>query len=202
VASRISFKTSDRYLAQLDDVFVDHLVYSDQWKSMVTGCLRDWRGASHGAFLALMLHIFLLALTPCPSLAVASASLFVASLLASTLLLNRYVPLQGVTAAQAMDYLEAIQSSTFKFQFVALMFALPHALNLWGTLVLFANCVFMLSAHFGAVFAGGISAVALLAFVAFQWTTSDRFNISLARTHDKFRAMFSRNPEASYTSEV
>ncbi|KAF7344555.1 hypothetical protein MSAN_01937400 [Mycena sanguinolenta] len=202
VASRISFRTSDRYLAQLDDVFVDHLVYSDQWKSMVTGCLRDWRGASHGAFLALMLHIFLLALTPCPSLAVASASLFVASLLASTLLLNRYVPLQGVTAEQAMDYLEAVQSPTFKFQFVALVFALPHTLNLWGTLVLFANCIFMLATNFGTGFAAGISTVALLAFIAFQWTTSDRFNLSLARTHDKFRAMFFRNPDASYTSEV
>ncbi|KAJ6597321.1 hypothetical protein B0H10DRAFT_2167688 [Mycena sp. CBHHK59/15] len=48
VASRLSFKTSDRYLAQLDDVFVDHLVYIEQWKSMMTGCLRDWRGALHG----------------------------------------------------------------------------------------------------------------------------------------------------------
>ncbi|KAJ6541114.1 hypothetical protein B0H10DRAFT_1855449 [Mycena sp. CBHHK59/15] len=48
VASRLSFKTSDRYLAQLDDVFVDHLVYTEQWKAMVTSCLRDWRSASHG----------------------------------------------------------------------------------------------------------------------------------------------------------
>ncbi|KAJ7792409.1 hypothetical protein B0H14DRAFT_2931374 [Mycena olivaceomarginata] len=151
VASRISFTTSDRYLAQLDDVFVDHLVYLEQWKSMVTGCLRDWRRASLGAFLALMLHIFLLALTPSLSL--------------------------------AMDYLEAIQSPTFKFQFVALMFALPHTLNLWG-------------------FAAGISLVALLAFLAFQWTTSETFNLSLTRIHDKFRAKFSRNQDASYASVV
>ncbi|KAF7357134.1 hypothetical protein MSAN_01307800 [Mycena sanguinolenta] len=143
-----------------------------------------------------------IASTSCPSLAIASASLFVASLLASTLLLNRYVPLQEVTAEQAMDYLEAIQSPTFKFQFIALVFALPHPLNLWGTLVLFANCIFMLALNFGTGFAAGISIVALLAFIAFQWITSDRFNLSLARTHEMFHAIVFRNPDASYTSEV
>ncbi|KAJ7359201.1 hypothetical protein DFH08DRAFT_845389 [Mycena albidolilacea] len=202
VASRISFTTSDRYLAQLDDVFVDHLVYLEQWKSMVTGCLRDWRRASLGAFLALMLHILLLALTPSLSLAVASASLFGASLLGSTLLIHRYTSLQGIDAGQAMDYLEAIQSPTFKFQFVALMFALPHTLNLWGYLVLLANCIFMLAVRFGTGFAAGISLVALLAFLAFQWTTSETFNLSLTRIHDKFRAKFSRNQDTSYASVV
>ncbi|KAJ7910995.1 hypothetical protein B0H13DRAFT_2191949 [Mycena leptocephala] len=202
VASRISFKTADRYLVQLNDVFVDHLVYSEQWKSMVTGCLQDWRGASHGAFLGLMLHLFFLALTPSPSLAVASASLFVASLLGSTLLIHRYAPLQGISAAEAMDYLEAIQSPTFKFQFVALTFALPHALNLWGTLVMFVNCIFLLATRFGTGFATGISVVAVLAFLIFQWTTSERFNMSLTSIHDKFRAKFSRNQDDLYTSEV
>ncbi|KAJ7862478.1 hypothetical protein B0H14DRAFT_2505724 [Mycena olivaceomarginata] len=202
VASRISLKTADRYLVQLNDVFVDHLVYSEQWKSMVTSCLQDWRGASHEAFLGLMLHLFLLALTPSPSLTVASASVFVASLLGSTLLIHRYTPLQGISAVEAMDYLEAIQSPTFKFQFVALTFALPHALNLWGTLVMFVNCIFMLATRFGTGFAAGISVVAVLAFLLFQWTTSERFNMSLSSIHDEFRAKFSRNQDDLYTSEV
>ncbi|KAF7364603.1 hypothetical protein MVEN_00329500 [Mycena venus] len=202
VASRISFKTADRYLAQLNDVFVDHLVYSEQWKSMVTGCLQDWRGASQGAFLGLMLHLFFVALTPSLSLAAASASLFVASFFGSTVLIHRYAPLQGICAAEAMDYLEAIQSPTFKFQFVALAFALPHALNLWGTLVLFVNCIFMLATCFGTDFAAGMSVVAILAFLLFQWTTSERFNMSLTSIHDKFRAKFSRNQDDLYTSEV
>ncbi|KAF7334018.1 hypothetical protein MVEN_02307000 [Mycena venus] len=202
VASRLSFKTADRYLVQLNDVFVDHLVYSEQWKSMVTGCLQDWRGASHGAFLGLMLHLFFLALTPSPSLAVASASLFVSSLLGSTLMIHRYAPLQGISATEAMDYLEAIQSPTFKFQFVALTFALPHALNLWGTFVMFVNCIFMLATRFGTGFAAGISVVAVLAFLLFQWTTSERFNMSLTSIYDKFRAKFSRNQDDLYTSAV
>ncbi|KAJ6473544.1 hypothetical protein C8R47DRAFT_987233, partial [Mycena vitilis] len=199
VASRVSFKISDRYLAQLDDVFVDHLVYSEQWVSMVTACLRDWRGASLGVRL---LHIFLFVLTPSPTLAVASASLFVASLLGSTLLIHRFEPLKGICAAQAMDYLEAIQSPKFKFQFVALIFSLPHALNLWGTIVFFVNCIFMLATQFGTVFAAGISIVALLAVLVFQWTTSERFNLSLASIEAKIHDQFSRDGDKSYTSLV
>ncbi|KAJ7512641.1 hypothetical protein B0H11DRAFT_1946634 [Mycena galericulata] len=198
VASRLSFKTSDRYLAKLDDVFVDHLVYTEQWKNMITDCLRDWRRASHGASLGLMLHVFFLALTSCPTLAAASAALFGTSFLASTLLIHRYEPMEGICATQAMEYLESIYSPTFKFQFVALVFALPHALRLWGVLVFFANCVFMVAAYFGSVFAGGILAVALLAALVFQWTTSEKFNLSL----DAFCAKFFRTKDDSYTSLV
>ncbi|KAJ7664313.1 hypothetical protein B0H17DRAFT_1091939 [Mycena rosella] len=194
----VSTVASRLYLAQLDDVFVDHLVYTEQWKAMVTGCLRDWRGASYGAFFGLMLHLFLLGLTSCPTLAVASASLFGASLLGSTILIHRYEPLQEFCATQAMVYLETIQSPTFKFQFVALMFALPRALQLWGMLVLFANCIFMLAIYFGTGFAAGISVIAFLAILAFQWTTSERFNLSLAG----LQAKFSRSQDACYTSEV
>ncbi|KAJ6473316.1 hypothetical protein DFH09DRAFT_1057753 [Mycena vulgaris] len=198
VASRLSFKTSDRYLAQLDDVFVDHLVYTEQWKVMVTGCLRDWRGASYGAFFGLMLHIFLLVLTSCPMLVVASASLFGASLLGSTILIHRYERLQGICAVQAMDYLESIQSPTFKFQFVALIFALPRALQLWGMLVFFANCIFMLATYFGTGFATGIFVMAFLAVLLLQWTTSEGFNMSLAR----IQAKFSRKQDECYASPV
>ncbi|KAJ7126102.1 hypothetical protein C8R44DRAFT_119891 [Mycena epipterygia] len=196
VASRLSFKTSDRYLARLNDVFVDHLVYTEQWQSLLTGCLRDWRGALHRAFFGLILHIFLLSLASSQTLAVASASLFSASLLASTFLIHRYEPLQELCATQAMEYLETIQSPTFKFQFVALTFALPHALHLWGMLVFFVNCIFMLATYFGTGFAAGISVMALLAVLVFQWTTSEKFNLSLAG----IRAKFSRNQDESYSS--
>ncbi|KAJ7231978.1 hypothetical protein C8J57DRAFT_1384368 [Mycena rebaudengoi] len=196
VASLLSLKTSDRYLVRLNDVFVDHLVYAEQWKAMVTDCLRDWEGASHRAFTALMLHQFLLALTSNPTLAAASASLFGASLLVSILLIHRYEPLVGIDATRATCYLESIQSRTFKFQFVALVFALPHILQLWGTLVFFANCIFMLANSFGTVFAAGFSVLAFVTVLVFQWTTSDSFNWSLTRFNSsvrQIRAKFCRN---------
>ncbi|KAJ7713702.1 hypothetical protein B0H16DRAFT_1667299 [Mycena metata] len=186
IASRLSFKTSDRYLTKLDDLFVDHMVYIEEWKTMVTGCLQDWRRASQIAFFALILQAFVFALTPSISLAVTSASLFVASLLLSMLLVHRFDPLQGICVTDAMDYLESIQSPTFKFQFVALVYSLPQALNLWGILVFFMNCVYMLATQFGTKFAVWISVIALLGVLVFQWTTSPRFNHSLTRLAAKF----------------
>ncbi|KAJ6615927.1 hypothetical protein B0H10DRAFT_1879518 [Mycena sp. CBHHK59/15] len=199
LASRATFETSDRYLSQLDGVFVDNLVYTEQWKKMVSGCLRDWRGASHGAYLGLMLHIFLLALTSCPILVVGSASLFGASLLGSTLLIHRYEVLEGFCATQAMKYLESIQSPRFKFQFIALVFALPQALRLWGMCVLFVNCMFMVYAYFGTEIAAGILLAACVALLMFQWTTSERSNLCLAGLHEKF---LRRTQDVSYTSLV
>jgi len=99
-----------------------------------------------------------------------------------------------------MDYLESIQSPIFKFQFVALVYALPQALNLWGMLVLFANCIFILATCFGAALAATASGVALLAVLVFQWTTSERFNLSIARIHNKLRCKLSQ--DVLYTSVV
>jgi len=143
------------------------------------------------AFIGLMLHIFFLNLKSCPTLAVTSASLFGTSLLGSTILIHKYDRLLGISATQAMDYLESIQSPTFKFQFIALTFALPHTLHLWGMLAFTANCLFMVATYFGTGFAAGISVVGLLAVLVLQWTTSERFNASLAGLQAKLS--FSRN---------
>ncbi|KAF7318902.1 hypothetical protein HMN09_00226000 [Mycena chlorophos] len=50
VAARVSFQTSSRYLQRLNDVFVDRIVYAEQWGMLLTGCLRDWRSTSYEAF--------------------------------------------------------------------------------------------------------------------------------------------------------
>lgn len=48
LSSAITFRTSDAYLARLEDVFVDNLVYAEQWRPFMRVCLRDWKGASFG----------------------------------------------------------------------------------------------------------------------------------------------------------
>lgn len=44
----LTFKTSDIYLARLDDVFVDHIVYVDQWSRFMSDCLQEWRRSLFG----------------------------------------------------------------------------------------------------------------------------------------------------------
>lgn len=48
LSSRLSFGGSENYLARLDDLFVDDLVYIDQWRTFVSTCLEDWRGSLLG----------------------------------------------------------------------------------------------------------------------------------------------------------
>ncbi|KAJ7064729.1 hypothetical protein C8F01DRAFT_773459 [Mycena amicta] len=132
IVSRVSFKTADRYLAQLNDVFVDHLVYAEEWKTMVTGCLQDWRTTSREAFFGLMLHIFFLVLPTYSSLVVASTALLSASILTSMLLVQRFEPMQSFCAEQAMDYLSTPSSprhSSFSSLHSSL---LCHALFIFG----------------------------------------------------------------------
>ncbi|KAJ6621527.1 hypothetical protein B0H10DRAFT_2350268, partial [Mycena sp. CBHHK59/15] len=183
--SRLTFNSSGKYLDHLNDVFTDHMVYLARWKSMLAGFLDDWKQEQQGPFVvfnnAFRLHVFFLLLNSRSDLAVASGSLFGGSFLLSTFLMHRYEPLQQMTADEAMDYLETIQSPTFKFQFVALVFALPHALNLWGLLVLLLNCVFMFARYFGSGPLVGLSVASLITILIFQWTTSADFNSACSR---------------------
>lgn len=48
LSSAITFRTSDAYLARLEDIFVDNLVYAEQWRPFMRVCLRDWKGTSFG----------------------------------------------------------------------------------------------------------------------------------------------------------
>ncbi|KAF7316413.1 hypothetical protein MIND_00160100 [Mycena indigotica] len=193
VASRVSFKTTDKYLAQLNDVFVDHLVYAEQWKNLVSGCLTDWRSVSREAFFTLMLHMFFLVTPSCLSLAIASTALLGASILASVVLLHRFEPMQDLCAAEAMNYLDTIESQTFKFQFVALAFSLPRTFYLWGLLAVVANCISMFACFFGRGLAAAVLVGVAVVFLLLQWTTSETFNLRLAH----IRARWSRNVECT-----
>ncbi|KAF7325836.1 hypothetical protein MKEN_00434300 [Mycena kentingensis (nom. inval.)] len=186
IASRVSFRTSERYRAKLDDVFVDHLVYGEQWKTLVTSCLQDWRGISREAFLVLLLHLFFLAMPVHQATAVASTALLGVSMLSSALLVHRFEPLQNLCASQAMDYLESVHSPILHFQLVALTFALPRALYLWGLVFVFANCLVLIGGFFGLYAAGAILLVAGILGLGFQWTTSQEFSYRLADIRERW----------------
>nr|GAT59184.1 predicted protein [Mycena chlorophos] len=188
VAARVSFQTSSRYLQRLNDVFVDRIVYAEHWGTLLTGCLRDWRSTSYEAFFGVMLHIFFFLVPSWSPWAVGSAALFGASIFSSMLLVHRFEPMQEFCASQAMEYLDTIESPTFRFQFVALVFALPRTFFLWASLLLLANSIFMLSGFFGLYSAAALAVAALVVLLGFQWTTSEVFNLRLERFRARFLA--------------
>ncbi|KAJ7810555.1 hypothetical protein B0H13DRAFT_542756 [Mycena leptocephala] len=192
VMAYLTFKTSRTHLARLDDVFVDHIVYADRWAQLVGDCLKQWRATASGAFAGLVLHLpFLLLNSPSPALLTASAALFSSSLGSSILLEHRYEPMEGLSATDAMDYLESIQSPIFKFQLVAFAFSLPKALLLWGCLVLLANCLLLVAKYFGLRLALVFAVLSLLVISALYGTTSATLRPSWA----KFMGIFRRKSE-------
>ncbi|KAJ6620878.1 hypothetical protein B0H10DRAFT_1945707 [Mycena sp. CBHHK59/15] len=160
-----TFKTSDGHLARLDDVFVDHM-----------------------AFAGLMLHLpFLVLNSGWPALLTVSATLFISALMSSILLEHIYEPMEDLSATDAMNYLERIQSPVFKFQFIALAFSIPKALQLWGYLMLLANCLLLVSNYFGLRVAVGFTGLLCLVILALYVTTSGTLHLSWGKCMRLFR---------------
>jgi len=172
VVSRLSFKASEAYLAQLNDLFVDRLLYVDQWRPFVSGCLHDWRRAGYMACSTLMLHLAFVFLPTHPIVVIASVFLFSASLVSSVLLVHRHENLENAPASQAIAYLEAIHSPKLQFHHVALVYSLPKTLYLWGLIAFFANCMVVVAKNLGLHFAGGLCVLVMFLIVVLQRITS------------------------------
>ncbi|KAJ7081734.1 hypothetical protein C8R44DRAFT_894962 [Mycena epipterygia] len=212
----LTFKTSDIYLTRLDDVFVDHIVYVDQWSQFMSDCLQDWRRSLFGALSGLLLHLpFLILNFPSPALLTASVAVFGSGLTSSILLGHKYEPMQGLSATDAMTYLDTVHSPIFKFQAVAFIFSLPKALcmtyldtihspvfkfqavafifslpkvlHLWGCVLFLANCLLVVAEYLGFAMAMGFTALSVSLILAHCYTTSEAFHGLL----EKFTGMFS-----------
>jgi len=194
ITAYLTFKISSIHQARLDDVFVDHMVYADRWAQLVGDCLKQWRASASGALAGLVLHLpFLVLSSPWPPLLVASAALFSSALGSSILLDHRYEPMESLSATDAMNYLESIQSTVFKFQFTALAFSLPKALLLWGYLVLLANCLLLVAEYLGPGMAAGLGGLSLLVILALYGITSPTFHASW----ENFTSLFRRRSEVA-----
>jgi hypothetical protein len=116
-------------------------------------------------------------------LAIASASLSFASLFTSAILIHRYERLESddacaldvvsqfcwppqtfLTNPLQHEHLLAIHSEKYDFQFVALSWALPSALQLWALGFMALNAIVALAQIFGARWAAcsGLSVIILL----------------------------------------
>ncbi|KAJ7785164.1 hypothetical protein DFH07DRAFT_1054549 [Mycena maculata] len=177
VFASLTFKVSDDYVARLDDVFVDRIVYADQWARLMGDCLEQWRSARWAALSGLMLHFpFLVLNSPSPLLLTTSVTLFGSGLASSILLQEKYEPMQGLSATQAMNYLDTVQSRIFKFQLMAFVFSLPKALHLWGFVLFLANCLLMAVQYLGLKAAIVLGAISLLLVITLYCTISETFH--------------------------
>jgi len=174
LVSFISLGNSASYSKRLDDLFVDRLVYVDQWQPFMSKCLQEWKDAVLFTSSTFILHVPLAFAPSLPVLTAASITLFTASLVASMLLIHRHRRLEKASATQASQYLESVYSSKNQFQLVALMYSLPTFLHFWGLGALVANCIIIVSRLFGLISAVVVSIILLLALVTFEIITTEK----------------------------
>ncbi|KAJ3766076.1 hypothetical protein FB446DRAFT_417049 [Lentinula raphanica] len=176
VARRTTFHASDAYLAKLNELFVDRLVYFNQWQSFIRRCRHGWRTSFWTAFAILSLHGFLFFVQSEPLLVIASASLAATSLFTSLILLYRYDRLESddACAYDVYEHLSALQSTKYNFQFVALSFALPNALQIWALIFLALNSLLVLSNFVGIFCAASCGLFVALVLFSLLRITSER----------------------------
>jgi hypothetical protein len=172
IISLLSFRSSDPYLKRLDEVFVDQFVYGNDWDSFMTQCIKGWQQLTVGSVGLLLLHVFCFFLPIAPLLAFISASLSSLSLLTSALLIHRHEELDKAGASPAHEYLSAVCSTRFKFQGVALAFALPKTFFLWGLLVFLSQWFIILCQHVHITHAIFCIVAIFIVLFAFQFSTS------------------------------
>ncbi|KNZ78327.1 hypothetical protein J132_01107 [Termitomyces sp. J132] len=109
---------------------------------------------------------------------------FSASFISSILLIHRHESLENGTAGEAANYLGAVRSKNFKFQWVAFVYALPKTFLFWGIIGSICNCLFGVAALCDGgtsltsptciYYFCGTTSFCLLAIIAFQDVTSDQ----------------------------
>ncbi|KAJ3736665.1 hypothetical protein DFJ43DRAFT_1050094 [Lentinula guzmanii] len=176
LARCITFTASDAYLTKLNDLFVDRLVYFSQWQPFIRRCLYGWRRSFWSALAIIILHGFVLFVECEPLLAVVSASLTFTSLLTSLILVHRYDRLESddACAHDVHEHLTALHSSKYNFQFIALSYALPNALQLWALVFLALNALVVLRDVVGTCCAFGCGLFVAVVLFWFLRITSER----------------------------
>ncbi|KAK6996633.1 hypothetical protein R3P38DRAFT_3069521 [Favolaschia claudopus] len=158
--SYLTFNISRAHQTSLDDVFVDHMVYEDQWEKLAENCLQQ-------------LHLpFLLLKSPHQYLPIISTTAFGGALGYSIVLQHTVEPLKKLSASDAMNYLESIHSPVFKFQWTAFAFSFPKALLLWGYTMLFVDYFSMIPQFLGPAMALCLLGLLLLGVVILYSATS------------------------------
>ncbi|KAJ7231407.1 hypothetical protein B0H12DRAFT_1146600 [Mycena haematopus] len=179
IMSYLTFNTSDIHRARLEDVFVDHMVYADRWAQLVGDSLKQWRASASGAFAGLVLHLpFLVLNSPCPPLVITSMALLGSALGSSIFLDHIYETMEKLSATDAMNYLESIQSPVFKFQFTAFAFSLPKALLLWGYLILLADYLLLVGKYLGPGMVAGLAGLSFFVILVLCSTISAKIPAS------------------------
>ncbi|KAH9947504.1 hypothetical protein B0H21DRAFT_738308 [Amylocystis lapponica] len=149
--SRLLFSVPSGYAQQLDELFVDGVVYTHQWRSFASACRDEWKLYASWVSLPMLAINVLLLLIPSTCRAIALASILlcnVAIVFAATLLTRNHRAADWL-AAEAATYLADARGESCGFHPIAVAYSLPKALFLWALASNFYACAVVIVALVG-----------------------------------------------------
>ncbi|EPT00615.1 hypothetical protein FOMPIDRAFT_1023728 [Fomitopsis schrenkii] len=134
--SRLCFRIPEANVRELDDLYVDNLVYVEPWRKAMKTHRADWLLHASWA-LALLIVDILSCIVPHYSHQLAMASMLFCnmSLVSAVLLTTRHQWATASDASDAATYLSEARRESSGFCWTALAFSLPKALFLWGLIM-------------------------------------------------------------------
>ncbi|PCH35236.1 hypothetical protein WOLCODRAFT_139818 [Wolfiporia cocos MD-104 SS10] len=134
--SRMLFNIPNLHLQNLDALYIDQLVYIEQWRKFIRSCRSEWKLYGSWTF-ALAITNTLLLMIPSATRAFGWAALSICNIgiLSSVGLLVTHDCARDFFAMDAANYLSDVQRERSGFQKTALAYSLPKALFLWALLV-------------------------------------------------------------------
>ncbi|KAJ7591054.1 hypothetical protein C8J56DRAFT_1047282 [Mycena floridula] len=177
ICSNLSFKAFEKHLKKLEHQFVDRFLYVEHWQRLVASNLKEWQETAYMALGSLTMHLFAMFLPASSILGIISFGLSGGSFISAVLLMHRYKYFETAPLDKSYQHVVGMESSRCGFQLVALAYALPLALYLWGLLFMTLNCIYVLAVSVNPWIALAVLISVAIAFLAFQYATSS-FNLS------------------------
>ncbi|KAH9478561.1 hypothetical protein JR316_0009018 [Psilocybe cubensis] len=173
LVSALTFNSSERYSRRLNEIYNDKFVYGSDWNSFMASCISGWQKVAGGSIAILLLHMFCFFLPVYPVLAYTSSSLAALAFISSAYLIYRHDGLDTSGAASAHDFLSNVCSSRFKFQGVALAYALPRTFFMSSSLSAFLQVLFVICQYFRIVSAAACLGVIFAVILAIHLAISE-----------------------------
>jgi hypothetical protein len=197
-ASLATWTAVQTYRSRLDDIFVDEVVYTDQWRMFIDSAMQDWREAIIWGVAPLLSGVVSLAFLKIESLdrtlaSLATVSSLIGILSGSLLCLHHSRPaFQGAAASMGVvvDYLDALffkptdgwhipflsRNGRRFFRLPALgflplgaVFAAPKASIMWAFALLLAQSTLFMARTIGPVVLIGITFILVCAIRIWRW---------------------------------
>ncbi|OCB84006.1 hypothetical protein A7U60_g8677 [Sanghuangporus baumii] len=146
VFSRIALlDTPRRYAAELENLWIDNIVYAEPWKTFVTRSVDEWREmALWTTGLTSMHAVIYFASMGSSAISVAALALSISGFISSMALANYHRLPMNYETQEAADYLSRMCHSRFGFTPLSWMYSIPKALLFWSTGLMILQTAFAL----------------------------------------------------------